>query len=510
MPRVISGSGSDGSFESYYRLGREDAQLYQEGKDRALRRKAFEADFERAAQEYQRAEADRMAQGEYAQELLQQAGQKRAQGLEPVYEEQATAASQGALQAGGLFAAPAVSAMAAMVPELMDGIQQEVGRLQGIAERMSPEHAMQLVADYEAQTVSRLREAAGQKVLGKINTMRERGQLALEGDQPGPDGQSQGMSAQIEQALFHVEQGLQSGELDPLQADQVIAQARQAVVQENTRRQFVQMGLKRVEREIEAVEPASQDAEELAFVRSRWIAGDIENGDDLEDAIFEARTGRKTARAQEPKTPQELYLQAAEMMLKVNPKATQEQIDQAFQVLAAGPPAQRPGAAPPRRGVSPGKPVQDEQAYLDAQAAERERRGMVGYSRPRNGKKAPEAPERPQAEGSNGAAAQAEPAAPPNKGGKGAPPDVFSWDEAPRELRTAAKEKLLELLQEPGGSLMDIPNEMRAIGIRLGSIPPEVIAQIRKEVQARKAKDKSARTKEASKRHSRTFEMRKG
>lgn len=494
MPQIVSAldlinSGEKGGFERYARLGM-DMRAQRKGEEADARNEErFQADFDRASSEYARAEQARGASQEYDLAQLEQSG--------GVQEAQILQRGQQATQAAasrGMFGAPYIAAIGAIVPQEIDRVHQETSRLAGIAERMSEPARKDLVARYEAQTVDRLRQAAGQKVMAKMQTMMERGQLGLEGDEPGEDGAMPGMGGRVQATLMQIQQGLESGELDPVDANMALTQIQDEIVAENGRRAFVEQGFLRIDRELAAAEPTSQDAEELALIRAGWQAGKYETGDDLEDAIFEARTGRKTARAIEPKTPQEQYENLAMALLKVDPKMTQEGIDAVYQIVSAGPQAQRPQPeAPPKKPASPYRNPAGAvgEAYAKAKTNGTSRGTSVAEVSPKAAPKATPAASEPATR-----VAEEKPAG--DDGTKGGKRDVVDWHEASKVKRAQAKQKIRELLAKPGGDVMDIPNALRAMGLRLGSIPKEELAALKEELK-KKAEEKLAPRKKKAK-----------
>lgn len=444
------------------------AQNYQNEIERASQAWMQDQQARQAAQELEGREFEKMAKRERAPaRAALRAAQPELEGL----------AAEAAL--GGPLALPVVGALASMVPSVTAGLDQEARNMREIASRMDPQYARQYRLDWQRRAAAQIGSAAQQAVLNRTQALAARGafQVHRPDNLPSPEGledASQGVLQEIGLLLQDVE----AGAMSPLDAHRQIQGLKEQIVQTNTELAFRSQGLDRIDREIEALEPSSEEAEDMAFIRARWVAGDIEDGDDLEDAIFEARTGRSETKA---KSPEELYQRAVGMMVQLKGRLpTQGEVDELTRLFTAGPPDQpmegpQPGSDVPRgtsngrrsKKPSPGQPVEHMGAYLQAQAEERKRRGEVGFTREQGG-----------------------------------PPVLMDFEQLPEEKQEETVDAIRDILAEPAGSssmgtLRGLKEALeRDRGVRLASVPREVLqALVQDVVTKRKEERKEAEAK---------------
>lgn len=366
------------------------------------------------------------AQAQYEREQAYMADRVKA-------ERQAQADSEAAglqldrIQQDALAAAPGAlpTGAAGPVSPQVDAIQRQFARVRDVALRMSPENRGRFIEEQKAAMRERVVDQARQKVAEGLQDRVARGGFNfLDEKEPNP-----AIDARIQQLA----QALDSKQIDPLQASELEAKILEAVRAENERRLEHRRGTAMVEQELKrAVDSGNVSlAADLESLSAAWGTRELKI-DDLVDKVFEAKYGRKTARAAGP-TEFDLRKEAVQLWTTYEKgPPTEEGLRRYMDLLS-----------PPGRA---GQPI-GRQAVLDAVSGNAGGRGAEGLT----GAAPPTAP--PQA----ASPALAEQQGPPEAGGL--PPRP--WSKLKPDERAAAEKEMLATAAKGG----DLGKLLKAIGI---------------------------------------------
>ena len=192
--------------------------------------------------------------------------------------------------------------VSAAVPNQGDMARQRFDRIRRIAARMSPEGAERFAAQEAAKMRQDAMQRASQRVMDNVQDRRSAGGYNLYGDSE--------VSEEIDNRLQQLVEGMQDGRIGPEEGMAIEQQIAESVMRTNQERLKRERGKKIVEAELGKAVQGGQaaQAESLEMLHALWSSGEMDY-DDLEDRLFEIRTGRKTARAAGP-TPYDVRQKA--------------------------------------------------------------------------------------------------------------------------------------------------------------------------------------------------------
>lgn len=315
-------------------------------------------------------------------------------------------------------------------------LEQRFQRIKEVGEKLDPKFRPQFYAEQREAMRQEAYRRARRRVIDQMQDRMATGAYVIEGDNE--------VSPQIESRVQALVEGLESDQIDPVQASQVETQILQMVQQAGQQRLLKERGNKAIDTELERARESAdrQYAESLEFLKTGWNTGQLDY-DDLVDRMFEAKHGRRTARAAGP-TPQELRVQAIELARDVEGVVNEETVERFLRLLVG--PQQAAGQA--------GGPMS--QAMFPPQV-------MAGGEAGHGWRFAEEVPR-----GTSAAEAGQEPTngAPQEGGGRG----LQGFKELPKTRRKAVEARLAEAMRKGE----DIAAVARGLDLDIESLPRDV------------------------------------
>lgn len=252
------------------------------------------AERERALQEQAQGEMNQLELGQTEQDAMQEAG-----GMPP-----------------GMAGPPSPAGL-----DSQARIQDYFARVGDVASRMKPENRPQYLLDAKERIKKQVTASARGQVAAGIQDRLAKGSFNFL-DEPEPN---EAIAQKVEMLL----KALDDESVDPIKASELEAQVLEVVRKENERRLAQQRGTEAIDAEVASAKAAGNEglAQDMETIRAMWGTGELKP-DDVIDRIFEAKTGRKTARASAqagPKVPTPFEVRAAAIKLwqGMHPEATE-------------------------------------------------------------------------------------------------------------------------------------------------------------------------------------------